>query len=162
MVIQPSQTHSQYIYENIFPRCQSSVGYLAIMVHVSVREPDSVQKPPGPWFNIKVSSYQYRKSHFGDKTILRSSYLHNGISYTGKMISLYWIGASGQECPMQSSGHIIGILIWWRVDISTDLLKQKCYNWIYWTTPNLKYRTAHCTPSWPQGKADASSTSSGN
>ena len=48
---------------------------------------------PGPWFNIKMSSYQYRKSHCGDKTILRPSYLHNGISYTGKMTSLYWIGA---------------------------------------------------------------------
>ena len=45
----------------------------------------------GPWFNIKMSSYQCRKSHCGDKTILRPSYLHNGISYTGKMISLYWI-----------------------------------------------------------------------
>ena len=28
-----------------------------------------------------------------DKTVIRSSYLHNGISYTGKTISLYWIGA---------------------------------------------------------------------
>ena len=46
----------------------------------------------GPWFNIKMSSYQYRKSHCGDKTVVRSSYLHNGISYTGKMVSLYWIG----------------------------------------------------------------------
>ena len=45
----------------------------------------------GPWFNIKMTSYQYRKSHCGDKTILRPSYLHNGISYTGKMSSLYWI-----------------------------------------------------------------------
>ena len=36
-------------------------------------------------------SYQYRKSHCGDKTILRPSYLHNGISYTAKMTSLYWI-----------------------------------------------------------------------
>ena len=36
-------------------------------------------------------SYLYRKSHCGDKTILRLSYLHNGISYTGKMTSLYWI-----------------------------------------------------------------------
>ena len=35
---------------------------------------------PGCWFNIKMSSYQYRKSHCGDKTILRPSYLHNGIS----------------------------------------------------------------------------------
>ena len=48
---------------------------------------------PGPWLNIKMSSYQYRKSHCGDKTILRPSYLHNGISYTGKMTSLYWIRA---------------------------------------------------------------------
>ena len=47
----------------------------------------------GGWFNIKMSSYQYRKSHCGDKTILRPSYLHNGISYTGKMTSLYWIRA---------------------------------------------------------------------
>ena len=39
---------------------------------------------PGSWFNIKMTSYQYRKSHCGDKTILRPSYLHNGISYTGK------------------------------------------------------------------------------
>ena len=45
---------------------------------------------PGPWFNIKSSSYQYRKSHCGDKTAVRSSYLHNGISFTGKMTSLYW------------------------------------------------------------------------
>ena len=37
--------------------------------------------------NIKMSSYQYRNSHCGDKTILRSSYLHNGISYTGKTAS---------------------------------------------------------------------------
>ena len=47
----------------------------------------------GPWFNIKMSSYQYRKFHCGDKTILRPSYLHNWISYTGKTTSLYWIGA---------------------------------------------------------------------
>ena len=47
----------------------------------------------GGWFNIKMTSYQYRNSHCGDKTILRSSYLHNGISHTGKMTSLYWIRA---------------------------------------------------------------------
>ena len=47
----------------------------------------------GAWFNIKMLSYQYRKSHCGDKTVVRSSYLHNGISYTGKTLSLYWIRA---------------------------------------------------------------------
>ena len=50
------------------------------------------QRTPGPWFNIKMSSYQYRKSR-GDKTVVRSSYLHNGISFTGMMSSLYWIRA---------------------------------------------------------------------
>ena len=57
---------------------------------------------PGPWFNIKMSSYQYRKSHCGDKTVVRSSYLHNGISYTGKMTSLYWISPQDlfiESCP---------------------------------------------------------------
>ena len=48
---------------------------------------------PGPRFNITMFSYQYRKSHCGYKTVVRSSYLQNGISYTGKMTSLYWIGA---------------------------------------------------------------------
>ena len=48
---------------------------------------------PGPQFNIKMTSYQYRKSHCRDMMILRPSYLHNGISYTGKMTSLYWMGA---------------------------------------------------------------------
>ena len=53
----------------------------------------TIKRRPGAWFNRKMSSYQYRKSHCGDKTILRPSYLHNGISYTGKMTSLYWIMA---------------------------------------------------------------------
>ena len=35
---------------------------------------------PGAWFNIKMPSCQYRKSNCGDKTILRSSHLHNWIS----------------------------------------------------------------------------------
>ena len=36
---------------------------------------------PGGSFNIKMTSYQYRKSNCGDKTLLRASYLHNGIFY---------------------------------------------------------------------------------
>ena len=55
---------------------------------------------PGPWFNIKMLSYQYRKSHCGDNTILWPSYLHNGISYTGKKTSLYWIGALISQGPV--------------------------------------------------------------
>ena len=45
-----------------------------------------------------MSSYQYRKSHCGDKTILRSSHLHHGISYTGKITHLYLIGALKVFC----------------------------------------------------------------
>ena len=48
---------------------------------------------PGAWINIKMTSYQYRKSHCGDKTILGPSYLHNGISHTGKTVPLYWFRA---------------------------------------------------------------------
>ena len=40
-----------------------------------------------------MSSFQYRKSHCGDKTVVRSSYLHNGISYTGKTTYSYCIRA---------------------------------------------------------------------
>ena len=40
----------------------------------------------------EMSSYQHKKSQCGEKTILRPSYLRNGISYTGKTTSLYLIG----------------------------------------------------------------------
>ena len=43
----------------------------------------------GGWFSIKMASYKYSKSHFRDEKILRPSYPHNGISYTGEMASLY-------------------------------------------------------------------------
>ena len=39
---------------------------------------DRFYQDSGPWFNIKMSSCRYRKSHCGDKTAVRSSYLHNG------------------------------------------------------------------------------------
>ena len=42
-------------------------------------------KDTGDWINIKMSSYQYRKFHCGDKTVVRS--------YADKMTSLYWIRA---------------------------------------------------------------------
>ena len=49
--------------------------------------------PSGALFNVKMYSYLYRKSHCEDKTVVRSSYIHNGISFTHKMTSLYWIRA---------------------------------------------------------------------
>ena len=42
----------------------------------------------GGQINIKMSSYQYRKSHCGYKTILRPSHLRNGISYTDDIFIL--------------------------------------------------------------------------
>ena len=57
----------------------------------------------GPKCNIKMSSYQYRKSHCRDKMIIRSSYLHNDIFYTGKMESSYWTNtlfSTGFACSL--------------------------------------------------------------
>ena len=57
-----------------------------------------------------MSSYQYRKSHCGDKTILRPSYLNNGISYTSKTTSLYWIGALATVMYSSPYGYHISSL----------------------------------------------------
>ena len=59
-------------------------GHRDTMGYVAHQGPNSIY--------YRMSSYQYRKSHCGDKTVVRSSYLHNGISYGGK-ISLYCIRA---------------------------------------------------------------------
>ena len=50
-----------------------------------------------------MSPYQYRKSHCGDKMVVRSFYLHNGISYAGKITSLYWIRAQNLIHPAPST-----------------------------------------------------------
>ena len=71
----------------------SSFGNTHVCIYILVTWLERSYKTPGPRFKIKMTSYQYRKSHCGDKTILRPSYFHNGISYTGKMTSLYWIRA---------------------------------------------------------------------
>ena len=73
--------------------CQSTRRNIALHLPISGAGYPMYPLWPGPWFNIKIISYQYRKSHCGDKTVVRSSYLQNGISYTGKMSFLYWIGA---------------------------------------------------------------------
>ena len=62
---------------------------------------------PGPHFNMKMKSYQYRKSHYGDKTILRPSYLHNGISYTGKTTFQYWIRTQAPYVPQTSAAMVL-------------------------------------------------------
>ena len=82
----------------------SHVNVCAVYTRPLSRQND---KTTGPWFNIKMSSYQYRKSHFGDKTILRPSYLQNGISYTGKMTSLYWIRAQNETKPADATWQLL-------------------------------------------------------
>ena len=77
-------SHQQYC--NPMRRAQNSMLKLLLNIYQTWVE-------TGPWFNIKMPFNQFRKSHCGDKTVVRTSYLHNGISYTGKMTSLYWIRA---------------------------------------------------------------------
>ena len=76
----------------------------------------SLWSTPGPWFNIKMLSYQYRKSNYGDKTVVRSSYLHNDISYTGKMTSFYWISPrlspSHKVCLSFANGLVVYLVRW--------------------------------------------------
>ena len=76
---------------------------------LSVWPPYTIQakKEPGSRFNIKMSSYRYRKSHCGDKTIVRSSYLHNGISYTDKTVSSYWMRALGPLVNITLMPHVL-------------------------------------------------------
>ena len=59
-----------------------------------------------------MTSCQYRKSHCGDKTIWRPSYLHNGISYTGKMTSLYWIRALAPCIAKSSTAMMVLTTVW--------------------------------------------------
>ena len=51
----------------------------------------------------------YSKNHCGNKTILRPSYLHNGISSTGKITSLYWIRALGVIHTVRASSCLAWI-----------------------------------------------------
>ena len=131
---------------------------------------------PWPWFNIKMSSYQYRKSHCGDKTILRPSYLHNGISYTGKTASLYWIGAlvpanvaarqnDGFQSPRWhwwstggsdtsgarfTNGFSIAIHIRWkfRFTLTSILIQWSLQNFVHGTTAVLSWHVQTFVAIW--------------
>ena len=89
---------------------------------------------PGGWFNIKMPSYQYRKSHCGEKTIVRSSYLHNGISYTGRMASLYWIGALCLFCACEWRYYMYIISHWFNPSLAQSRLKCEAV-FILWEFP---------------------------
>ena len=76
----------------------STMGFpKLIRWHLYTESANSFLSKPGPWFNIKMPFYKYRKYHCGDKTLIRASYLQNGISYTGKIRFLYWIGVLAQD-----------------------------------------------------------------
>ena len=72
---------------------------------------------PGGWFNIKMLSYQYRKSHCGDKTVW-PSYFRNGISYTGKKTSLYWIRAQITTQGARASAAMVLTSLSWNIPVS--------------------------------------------
>ena len=104
--VQRTAMNCKHIF--IFPRKYlAPIGLISIRYLIDVDPRAFGLWDTGPWFNIKMLSYQYGKSHCGDKTILRPSYLHNGVSITGKTAPLYWIGSPGVNPP---SGH--GILLW--------------------------------------------------
>ena len=62
-------------------------------------------------FNIKMS-YQYRKSHCGNKTVVRSSYLHNGISYTALRAGGVLSSGFGRAGGCQTCGTHISVTAW--------------------------------------------------
>ena len=61
----------------------------------------------GPWFNVNISHYQYRKSHCVDKMFIRSFYLHNQISQTA-MLSSYWFS----PCFLQTTVWLYLLNYW--------------------------------------------------
>ena len=83
----------------------------------------SAPRNPGPRLNKKMSSYQYRKSHRWDTTVVRSSYLHNGISYTGKIAYLYCINPQTPMCWCVRC-HMFHMVVIFEIPVSY---------FIYWT-----------------------------
>ena len=77
---------------------------------------------------INMSSYQYRKYHCRDKTVVRLSYIHNGISYTGKTTSLYWIRAMDADIMLPSSRMISDVkkILWAR----SCVYPKTVYDWL--------------------------------
>ena len=81
----------------------------------NVRKNENRVRYPGLWFSIKC-----HLTNIGNHIVeirgwvVRSSYLHNGISYTGKMSSLYWIRAmiSGDKWWCEYGLHLILHWLW--------------------------------------------------
>ena len=87
-----------------------------------------------------MSSYQYRKSHCGDKMVVRSSYLHNGISYTGETTSLYWIRAlmlKHRSTSTRSTDSIFIVLNHFHTKILYSLWTASVYKKYFWWKTNI-------------------------
>ena len=100
---------------------------------------------PGPWFNIKMSSYQYRKSHCGDKTIVRSSYLHKGISYTGNNIRCHLYIESGPCLTLSHNLSQWWLVVNWALRNKTETSQRMKSN-IKLKKMHLKMLSAKCQP----------------
>ena len=66
-----------FFNDSYLPKLQGGYGHVLQVLQVSYGNVLGVLlrkiKYPRTWFNIKMSSYQYRKSHCGDKTSIRPS-----------------------------------------------------------------------------------------
>ena len=88
--------------------------------------------------------------------ILRPSYLHNGISYTGKMTSLYWISALVTKCRVNliismtycvtSAGHMHKCvsIAYAGLDISRNFYLSNLYNFPFFNTGYIWFRRKLC------------------
>ena len=117
---------------------QLTVRQVSFIVSLAIYDFKYVCCRSGPRFNIKTLSYQYRKSHCGDKTILPPSYLHNGISYTGKMTSLYWIGA---QMMLYKLAH--------KISQNVTMLPESSMIWClcdYWSNPEVYFCWRYLLP----------------
>ena len=87
----------------------------------------------GGWLYINVPSCQYRNFHYGDNTILGSSYLHNGNSYTGKTAHLYRIWAQIHDTDISMAYTVMHITS----NIHTVLFSGFVFNvlWLHHQSP---------------------------
>ena len=66
-----------------------------------------------------MSSYQYRKSHCGDKTLLWLFYLHNGISYTDNEIENQNANILLQENAFENANSKMAVIWFSNVSLFT-------------------------------------------
>ena len=81
-----------------------------------------------------MSSFPYRKSHCGDKTVVRSSYLHNGISYT---VRWHLYIDSAPRSPMQ---YIFSYSLYTMLNIYICNPFIKLFNRGFWQPRDQPYR----------------------